>query len=87
MTVKRMDKVGIVVEDFDADIEFFTELGLELEGRAAIAAINSEGLLVSEEAFAFSPLRGQDLNLRPRGYEPRELPDCSTPRIAAHRAA
>ena len=25
-------------------------------------------------------LRGQDLNLRPRGYEPRELPDCSTPR-------
>ncbi len=26
--------------------------------------------------------RGQDLNLRPRGYEPRELPDCSTPRHA-----
>ena len=25
-------------------------------------------------------LRGQDSNLRPRGYEPRELPDCSTPR-------
>ena len=24
--------------------------------------------------------RGQDSNLRPRGYEPRELPDCSTPR-------
>ena len=24
--------------------------------------------------------RGQDMNLRPRGYEPRELPDCSTPR-------
>ena len=24
--------------------------------------------------------RGQDLNLWPRGYEPRELPDCSTPR-------
>lgn len=23
--------------------------------------------------------RGQDLNLRSRGYEPRELPDCSTP--------
>src|SRR6478735_9569768 len=27
-----------------------------------------------------SKLRGQDLNLRPRGYEPRELPGCSTPR-------
>jgi hypothetical protein len=32
MTVRRMDNVGIVVEDIDADIEFFTELGLELEG-------------------------------------------------------
>jgi catechol 2,3-dioxygenase-like lactoylglutathione lyase family enzyme len=26
MTVKRMDNVGIVVEDIDAAIEFFTEL-------------------------------------------------------------
>ncbi len=36
MTVKRMDNVGIVVEDIDSAIEFFTELGLELEGRAPI---------------------------------------------------
>ena len=29
--------------------------------------------------------REQDSNLRPRGYEPRELPDCSTPRfLSAH---
>jgi catechol 2,3-dioxygenase-like lactoylglutathione lyase family enzyme len=33
MKVKRMDNVGIVVEDIDAAIEFFTELGLDLEGR------------------------------------------------------
>jgi hypothetical protein len=26
-------------------------------------------------------LRGKDLNLRPSGYEPDELPDCSTPRL------
>ena len=30
-------------------------------------------------------LRGQDLNLRPLGYEPNELPDCSTPRSYAKR--
>jgi catechol 2,3-dioxygenase-like lactoylglutathione lyase family enzyme len=31
-----MDNVGIVVDDLAATIEFFTELGLELEGRAMI---------------------------------------------------
>lgn len=36
MTVKRMDNVGIVVEDLDAAIEFFVELGLELQGRAPV---------------------------------------------------
>ena len=36
MTLQRMDNVGIVVESLDAAIDFFTELGLELEGRAII---------------------------------------------------
>ncbi len=36
MALKRMDNVGIVVEDLAAAIEFFRELGLELEGRATI---------------------------------------------------
>ena len=36
MTVQRMDNVGIVVEDLDTAIEFFTELGLVLEGRAQV---------------------------------------------------
>jgi catechol 2,3-dioxygenase-like lactoylglutathione lyase family enzyme len=36
MALKRMDNVGIVVEDLAATIEFFRELGLELEGRAMI---------------------------------------------------
>jgi catechol 2,3-dioxygenase-like lactoylglutathione lyase family enzyme len=31
-----MDNVGIVVDDLDAAIAFFTELGMELEGRAPI---------------------------------------------------
>jgi catechol 2,3-dioxygenase-like lactoylglutathione lyase family enzyme len=36
MTVKRMDNVGIVVDDLERTIDFFRELGLELEGRAMI---------------------------------------------------
>ena len=30
-------------------------------------------------------LRGKDLNLRPLGYEPNELPGCSTPRVDANK--
>ena len=30
-------------------------------------------------------LRGKDLNLRPLGYEPNELPSCSTPQADANR--
>ncbi|HVW74563.1 MAG TPA: VOC family protein [Rhizomicrobium sp.] len=36
MALKRMDNVGIVVDDLDGAIDFFRELGLELEGRAMI---------------------------------------------------
>jgi catechol 2,3-dioxygenase-like lactoylglutathione lyase family enzyme len=36
MALKRMDNVGIVVEDLGAAIAFFRELGLELEGRAMV---------------------------------------------------
>jgi catechol 2,3-dioxygenase-like lactoylglutathione lyase family enzyme len=36
MALKRMDNVGIVVEDLDETIGFLGELGLELEGRTTI---------------------------------------------------
>ena len=36
MAVKRMDNMGIVVEDLDAVVDFFTELGLKLEGKGEI---------------------------------------------------
>ena len=32
MALKRMDNIGIVVDDLGATIEFFRELGLEVEG-------------------------------------------------------
>jgi catechol 2,3-dioxygenase-like lactoylglutathione lyase family enzyme len=36
MALKRMDNIGIVVEDLAKTIEFFRELGLELEGRGMV---------------------------------------------------
>ncbi len=36
MALKRMDNIGIVVENLGETIDFFRELGLELEGRATI---------------------------------------------------
>src|SRR4051794_19807838 len=36
MAVQRMDNVGIVVDDLEATIAFFRELGLELEGQFTI---------------------------------------------------
>jgi catechol 2,3-dioxygenase-like lactoylglutathione lyase family enzyme len=36
MALKRMDNVGIVVEDLEEAVEFFRELGLELEGGGTI---------------------------------------------------
>jgi catechol 2,3-dioxygenase-like lactoylglutathione lyase family enzyme len=36
MTLNRMDNVLIVVDDLEAAIAFFTELGLELEGETAV---------------------------------------------------
>ena len=36
MALKRMDNVGIVLDDLEVTIDFFRELGLEFEGRATI---------------------------------------------------
>ena len=36
MTIRRMDNVGIVVDDRAAAIAFFVELGLELEGEMTV---------------------------------------------------
>ena len=49
---------------------------MEQEGRNA----KSPGAIASAGAFRMW-LRELDLNQRPSGYEPDELPDCSIPRL------
>ncbi len=39
MAIQRMDNVGIVVEDMDAAVAFFVELGMELEGRSEVEGL------------------------------------------------
>lgn len=39
MAIQRMDNVAVVVDDLEAAIAFFTELGMELEGEAQIEGV------------------------------------------------
>jgi catechol 2,3-dioxygenase-like lactoylglutathione lyase family enzyme len=39
MTIQRMDNVAVVVDDLDAAVAFFTELGMELEGTAQVEGL------------------------------------------------
>ena len=36
MAIQRMDNVAVVVDDLDAAVAFFAELGMELEGKGQI---------------------------------------------------
>ena len=83
MALKRMDNLGIVVEDLEATIEFFRELGLDLEGRAMV-----EG----EWAGRVTGLGDQRVEIAmmrtPDGHSQLELSRFLTPRVVAdHRNA
>jgi len=83
MTVTRMDNVGIVVEDLDDAIGFFTELGLELEGRAPIAGD------WADDVTGLHDMRVEIAMLRtPDGHSRLELSRFLAPPVAAdHRTA
>ena len=83
MALKRMDNLGIVVEDLEATIEFFRELGLDLEGRAMV-----EG----EWAGRVTGLGDQRVEIAmmrtPDGHGRLELSRFLAPRVVAdHRNA
>lgn len=79
----RMDNVGIVVEDLAAAIEFFGELGLELEGQT---------LVEGEWAGRVTGMGSQRVEIAmmrtPAGHGRRELSRFLEPRVIAdHRNA
>jgi catechol 2,3-dioxygenase-like lactoylglutathione lyase family enzyme len=83
MALKRMDNVGVVVDDLEGTIDFFRELGLELEGRATV-----EG----EWAGRITGLGDQSVEIAmmctPDGHGRLELSRFLTPPIVAdHRNA
>jgi len=83
MAVQRLDNVGIVVEDLAAAIEFFRELGLELEGR---------GLVEGEWAGRITGLGDQRVEIAmmrtPDGHSRLELSRFLAPAVVAdHRNA
>jgi catechol 2,3-dioxygenase-like lactoylglutathione lyase family enzyme len=83
MAVKRMDNVGVVVDDLPATIAFFRGLGLELEGQTTI-----EG----EWAGRVTGLRDQRVEIAmmrtPDGHSRLELSRFLTPvAVADHRNA
>ena len=83
MSVKRMDNVGIVVEDIDAAIEFFIELGLELEGRAPVEGEWADGVTgLGDQRVEIAMMRTPD------GHSRLELSRFIAPPVVAdHRNA
>src|SRR5581483_4664054 len=78
MTVQRMDNVGIVVDDLDAAVAFFTELGLELEGKAEI-----EGVW-ADRTVGLEGVRSDIAMMRtPDGHGKLELSKFHTPAVSA----
>ncbi|MBI5168707.1 MAG: VOC family protein [Candidatus Eisenbacteria bacterium] len=83
MAIQRMDNVGIVVENLDTAIAFFTEFGLTLEGRMPI-----EG----EWAGRVTGVRDQRVEIAmmrtPDGHSRLELSRFDAPAIAGdHRTS
>ena len=68
MAIQRMDNVLIVVDDLDAVISFFVELGMELEGQGHVdAPVNTLG--IRRIMFAVDDIDDVVARLRAHGAE------------------
>jgi catechol 2,3-dioxygenase-like lactoylglutathione lyase family enzyme len=82
MTIQRMDHVGIVVDDFADAVAFFVELGLELQGEAAV-----EGDWV-DRIVGLEDVRAQIAILQtPDGHGRLELTKFHTPSTDGYQRA
>jgi catechol 2,3-dioxygenase-like lactoylglutathione lyase family enzyme len=74
MTIRRMDNVAIVVDDLDAAVAFFTELGMEVEGKGQV-----EGLF-ADRTVGLDGVRSDIAMMRtPDGHSKLELTKYHTP--------
>jgi catechol 2,3-dioxygenase-like lactoylglutathione lyase family enzyme len=77
MTIQRMDNVAIVVDDLDAAVAFFTELGLELEGKGQV-----EGLW-ADRTVGLDGVRSDIAMMRtPDGHSKLELTKYHAPAVS-----
>jgi catechol 2,3-dioxygenase-like lactoylglutathione lyase family enzyme len=83
MALQRMDNVGIVVEDLAATIDFFRELGLELEGRDMVEGAWAGRVTgLGDQRVEIAMMRTPD------GHSRLELSRFLAPRVVAdHRNA
>jgi catechol 2,3-dioxygenase-like lactoylglutathione lyase family enzyme len=78
VTIQRIDNVGIVVDDLEAAIAFFLDLGLELEGEATV-----EGEAV-DRLVALDGVRSDIAMMRtPDGHARLELTKFQSPPATA----
>jgi catechol 2,3-dioxygenase-like lactoylglutathione lyase family enzyme len=82
MTIQRMDNVAIVIDDLDAAVAFFTELGMELESKGQV-----EGLW-ADRTVGLDGVRSEIAMMRtPDGRSKLELTKYHAPAVIGAESA
>ena len=76
MAVRRLDNIGIVFENLDAAVDFFIELGLEVEGRTTVQGEWSDRIVgIDGQVVDIAMMRTPD------GHNKLELMSYRTPEM------